>query len=431
MQPLRVEVLQSLQAVARLREPIDALNAASRRPCPFATFEYLAAFLAHDEHGAREDELRFYAAFEGDRLAGYLPLRKFRDRMAGLPFGRIGMLISHDTDRPHAVARSEDEPRVCRAFYDELLLREPGWDLVEFAQQDAASGLGELPPLDPLRHSARRLETMPNSTVPLPFTSIADYQRGLSKNRRHESVRHCRKLFAAGRVEALSCTDPRGRAALLDLYLDLERRSWKEKARAGIRRHPERVAFFRSLCGRDQPLQLELDFVLLDGVPVCGLVSGAFEGTLYALETAFDDAYAALGPGHLLTLLVMRRCITRADRAVNFDGNYAYYKERLGAVVTPTFAVQIFRVGSAPWVRALAGDLKRRLLPPRDGSRWNPERRRVAQAGADGAPERSLERQLAASVLRDLAARGIRVERLAGDSLERALPFAVAEGRAA
>src|SRR4051812_38904408 len=138
---LRIEVLRSLGAVAPLRDQIDALNLVSRRPCPFSTFEYLETFLAHDEYFAREDELLFLAAFDESRLAGYLPLRKFHDRRFVVPFGHVLPMISHDTDRPHVVARADDEARCCEAFYRYLLDRERGWDLLELPMQDEASGL--------------------------------------------------------------------------------------------------------------------------------------------------------------------------------------------------------------------------------------------------------------------------------------------------
>src|SRR3954465_7627690 len=263
MGALQIEVLRSLEAIAPLRDQIAALNLVSRRPCPFSTFEYLETFLAHDEYFAREDELLFFAAFEGSRLTAYLPLRKFRDRRFGVPFGHVMPMISHDTDRPHAVARAEDEARCCEAFYLHLLERERGWDLLDLPMQDGASGLSTPPPGNPLRFFVRRSETMPNTTLPLGFPSFAAYLGGLSASQRRENMRNCRKLFAAGHVELISCSDERARRPLLELYLDMERRGWKEAARAGVRRHPRRVEFFDALCEKGQPLAIEFDLVLL------------------------------------------------------------------------------------------------------------------------------------------------------------------------
>lgn len=433
---IRIQALRSLEEVRPLRDAIDALNLASRRPCPFATFEYVATFLAHDEYARPDKKLLFLAAFEGDALVGYLPLCKSRPRLFGVPYTRIDMLVWHDTDRPHVVSRTADEPRVCAAFYRYLLERERRWSVLEFGMQDAESSLRQLPRLDPLRLYARTYPDMPNTTVPLGYASFAEYFRGLAGHQRRNVSRLCRRLLGAGRVEVISCTDPGGRPDLLDLYLDLERRSWKQAARAGIGREPRRVAFFRDLCGGDQPLQLGFDLVLLDDLPIAGLVSGAFAGGLYGLEMAFDQDYEDLAPGHLLSLAAMRRGLAGHHASFNFNGNYAYYKAKMGGVVTETSAVQIYRVGSLPWLRARGGELLRRLRPPQgDGAeRHNPARRRVQTANAEesrdektGArprPPRDDERTRARAILRQLEERGVHIERLSGEILERALPFA-------
>ncbi len=430
---LRVEALRSLSDVAPLRERIDALNLASRRPCPFSTYEYIQTFLAHDEYARPDKKLLFLAAFDGDQLVGYLPLCRSRDRIFRLPYHRLDVLVWHDTDRPHAVARAEDEARVCEALYRHLLKRERWWSYLELGMQDADSGLAKLPPLNPLRYYARTFENMPNTTVPLSFASLADYFKTLAGPQRRNVSRLCRRLLAAGRAEVIACTDPLARDALLDLYLDLERRSWKEAAHAGIRRDPRRVELFRALCATGQPLELGFDLVLLDDLPIAGLVSGAFAGGLYGLEMAFDEAYDDLAPGHMLSIMAIRRGIEGRYRSFNFDGNYAYYKSRLGGVVTETKAIQIYRVGRLPWLKARGGELRRRLRPPPpEADKFNPERRRAQTDGGEGGtaksqpsarPERRQEREQARDALRELEAAGLRIDRLVGDKLERALPF--------
>ena len=274
----RVEALHSMQDVKKLRQEIDELNLASRQPSPFATFEYVETFLAHDEYGTREEELLFLVAFDGARLVGYLPLRKHRDRTLRIPFGRIGVLVSHDTDRPHVVARADDEARCCDAFYRHLLERERGWSLLELAMQDADSGLNTVPPLPRWRYRAHRFETMPNTTVPLKFSSLSEYFKAVPGPQRRNVGRFGRRLLAAGRVEFVACEDPRGGSAMLDLYLNLERRSWKEAAHAGVRRDPRRVELYRALARPGQPMRLGVDLLLLDNLPVAGLIHGAFAG---------------------------------------------------------------------------------------------------------------------------------------------------------
>lgn len=428
MTTLRIQALRSLDAIAPLRAQIDELNLVSRRPCPFSTYEYIETFLAHDEYGARPEEMLFLAAFEGDKLVGYLPLRKHQARVFNVPYRKVDVLVSHDTDRPHVVARAEDEARCTEAFYRHLLKRERGWSFLELSMQDADSKLRTLPPTSKLRFYTRSSESMPNTTIPLEYASFSDYFNAIPSSYRKNMARLCRRLLGAGRVEVVSGTDARARPALFELYLDLESRSWKEAAHAGIRRAPRRIELFRALCAPHQPLEMGFDLVLLDDLPIAGMFAGAFSSTLYGLEMCFDREYEDLGPGHLLTLVTMRRAIAGGYRAFNFNSNYSYYKSKMGGVVTETSAIQIYKVGTIPWLKARAGEIKRRLQPPVvEEQRFNVDKRRVEGEGEREAQgERSpriREREQARTLLERLEHEGVPLERLSGAALARALPF--------
>jgi hypothetical protein len=335
----------------------------------------------------------------------------------------VGVLVSHDTDRPHVIARPEDEARCAQAFYEHLLARERGWSLIELGLQDADSALVAVPELNPLRHWTRRFENMPVSRIPLPWRSLADYLASLNAHQRKTLTRFVRRTFATGHVESIACTDPRGASDMLDLYLDLERRSWKAAGHAGIGRDPRRIAFYRALCAEEQPLRIEIDLLLLDGLPIAGTLTGSFNGIFHALETCFDADYRDLGCGNVAVLLFFRRAMAANVREINMNGNYAYYKERLGGVVTETSAVQIYRVGSVPWLKAQAGALKRRLRPPiEDKVEFNPDRR-ANEEHSTVRPEHAEERARVRATLEALEGRGVRLDRLSGSELEAVIPL--------
>ncbi len=433
MPELTVHPFTSFAELSSIREEMDALNLGARRPCPFATFEYLQTLVAHDEYARPDDQMLFLAVREGSRLVGYLPLRRRRERVLGVECRRIGMLADHDTDRPGLVARAEDEARCCEAVFRHLLTQDRNWTFLELLFQDAESGLDRLPTMASGRFHVRRFENMPNTTAPLPFRSLKEYYKALGSSHRRNVASRGRKLLQAGRVEVVASCDPRARRALLDLFLDVERRSWKEAAQAGIRRHPKRMAFYRELCEPGQPLALGFDIVLLDGLPVAASIAGSFEGTWYSLEVAFDEAYDDVGPGTLLWLMTFGSAIQAGARAYNLGGNYAYYKSRWGGVVTPTAAIQVYRVPSIHWLKARGGELRRRLLGSETASEnFNPERRKVAGATDEGKPEadkagprpvREVEREEARRVLHDLEVAGVPLVRVAGPELEAILPF--------
>ncbi len=418
MRGLSVRVFRSLAELTPHRDALDALNLASRRPCPFSTPAYVETFLAHDEFGASERELLFLTAFDGDQLVGYLPLRKHRERTLGLPWTKISVLISHDTDRPHVIARREDEARCAQAFYAHLLEHERGWSLLELALQDSESALLEVPPLKPWRHWARRFPNMPVSRAKLPWKSMPEYLGAMPGSHRKNFMRSLRRTFGAGHAEAVSCADPRGLPAMLDLYLALERRSWKAAGHAGISRTPQREAFFRALGEAGQPMRLGVHLLLVDDLPVSGAVTGEFEGVLHGFETCFDQDYEDLGCGHLGVLLAFRHAFSRGLGELNLNGNYAYNKSNFGGVATETVAVQLYRVGSLPWLKARLGQLKQWWRPSdAQAIAFNPERRAHEQH-AEVRPPRLDERAQVRSTLLALEQRGVELERLSGAALE-------------
>lgn len=116
----RVVAYRSLADVTRFAARLDALNLASRRPSPFDTFAYLQNFVAHDEYKKPGEKMLFLVAFDGGDPVGFLPLREIPERLFGVPYTAIRFLMTHDNDRPRAVARPEDEARCCEAFYRHL-----------------------------------------------------------------------------------------------------------------------------------------------------------------------------------------------------------------------------------------------------------------------------------------------------------------------
>jgi len=422
---VEVKVVRSHAQLAPLFGEIAALNLASRRPCPFSTPEFLSLMLEHDEFARPGDQLLFLLAYVGDRLVGYLPLRKTMRRALGVPYGRIESLSLGYLDRPYAVARAADEAVCAAAFYRHLRERERGWSMLDLTSQDAASAFHAIVDAPGNGYWARRFQADPNTTIPLPLTTLVDYFKSLDGDFRHTVARRCRKLLTAGRVEVVSSSDPASRGALLDMYLDIEARSWKASVGAGIARHPQRLALFRALCA--SPLTTLLLIILLDGVPIVGQAVIEFEGAWHGLETAYDSAYSDLAPGYLLHLVVLGEAIARGQRALNLLHAYAYFKKSWNGVVTETAAVQVYRVPSAPYLKARAGDLKRfRARGGKDAEQFNPARRAAGEQSSSKdspRPSRDAAARLAAASLARLAMVNPGVRTLTGDALVATLPF--------
>jgi hypothetical protein len=75
-----VKSFGTVRGVPILEAQLDALGAASRLPSFFSSRGFLEALLDHDERRVPGDEVVLLAALEGDRLAGFLPLRRIPER---------------------------------------------------------------------------------------------------------------------------------------------------------------------------------------------------------------------------------------------------------------------------------------------------------------------------------------------------------------
>lgn len=384
---ITVLCFDSLEAAATHRDDVNALNRLASRPDPFSTFEFFETYLRHDEDfpGGHDVKVWFLVAFRDAQLIGYLALKQVTRRTLGLRAVTVGFLVTHDTDRPHVVSRAEDLVQVSAAFYAHLLARRHEWSCLEFQQQDDSSSLFPPPAGADLKGClVRQWTTLENCTIPVRWGNLADYFHAMSRKFRVNLGRQMRALLAEGAVELLTSSDPATTPALFELYLCIEAHGWKAEAKANIGRHPERIAYFRSLLDAHQPMRVSIQILLLDGEPVAGLICGAFEARLYALHIVYDDRLARLAPGSAMLLLGMRQAIVGRCDAFNLLSGFGYFKVRWLAQITPLRVAQIYRVGSLLYWRRVIGDFRRSVSTASlNESRvmFNPLRRRVAIAG--------------------------------------------------
>jgi hypothetical protein len=366
---IEVRCFESLTEAEFLRDEVNELNRRSARPDPFSSFEFFETFFRHEELFAQEGRLKlwFLTASSAGRLIGYLALQRVTRKVMGIRISMLGFLVTHDTDRPHLVAQTESVAAVSEAFYAYLLGRRAEWSFLEFLQQDDSSPLFPPPAATDLHgYVVRQWPSLANGTIRVRWGTLAAYSGSLSKKFRGNVHRQMRNLLAAGEVQFLSSEDAGSTPALLELYMIVERRSWKARADATIGPHPQRVGYILSLLDAKQPMRVSIHILLLDGIPVAGLITGAYLTGLYALHTVYDDRYSRLAPGAAMLLMGVRQAIEGQYAFFNLLSGFAYFKARWLAEITETRIAQIYRAGGVmSWHRWL-GDCKRRILS--DGS---------------------------------------------------------------
>ncbi|MDP1825794.1 MAG: GNAT family N-acetyltransferase [Archangium sp.] len=335
---------------------MEKVNASSNSASLFSSPTWLKYFLAHDpsfkERGATPWLL---AAWEGGVLKGYLALKRVLER--GGPV--LSSLISLEVERPGVVAAPEDLARVSQAFFRVLLGRASEWDLLEFFQQDAGSPLFHGPAELTGRHWLRRLPDRNSNVLALPFSDLAAYAASLSKNMRHSTKKQLKGLLASPGLTLLTAKNPAGCSALFEVFLDIERRSWKVRVGATV---GEREALYRAAFA-DPSVETVACIASLDGLPMAGSIWVHYGRNTYHLQTIYSEAHEGLAPGTLMMVVTLADALERKSEAFDMLPDFSHYKARWGTRTIETQWVQIFRVGSQRHLRAVAGDFWRRVKP--------------------------------------------------------------------
>jgi hypothetical protein len=361
---LEVRCFETFHALGGHRGAINALNRESARPDPFSTFEFMESFHRHDELRAGRGGLPLWllAVFERDLLQGFVALQGRITRVLGLPQRTLGFLVTRDTDRPHVLARPERLADVSAAVWQYLLERGAEWQVLELYQQDLAMLplCGTLPSL-PARYILREWPSLANATIHLRWRTLDDYAASLVRKFRVNLGRQMRNLAAAGHVEIIASSDAAATPAMLDLCCQIEQRSWKARAMATIGRHPDRRRYFEALLDPSQPMRISIQLLLLDGLPIAGLMVGSFGGNLYALHVVYDERYGRFAPGSAMLLLGVRQALMQGCTQLNLLSGFGYFKSRWLAQMTETRIIQVYRREGLLFARRWLGDLLRRV----------------------------------------------------------------------
>ena len=335
---------------------MEKVNATSARASLFASPAWLGHFLAHDvDFNAQGARPFILGAWEGGTLKGYLPLKANHNRG-----GRVlSSLISAEVERPRVVAAPEDDQRVSQAFFRALLNCAEEWDLLEFYQQDESSLLAAPTGLTD-RHWFRRLSDRANNVLELPFADMTAYAAALSSSMRYTKKRELKAILAAPGLKVSIAQNPVACTALFEVFLDVERRSWKHRAKAGV---GSREKTYRAALA-DPRVQTSACIASIDGVPMGGSLWVHYGKRSYHLQTVYAESYEALAPGTLLTCVTIADALERRQVAFDMLPDFSHYKSRWGAQTIETHWVQIFRVGSRRHLRAVVGDFWRKIRPP-------------------------------------------------------------------
>lgn len=185
-------------------------------------------------------------------------------------------------------------------------------------------------------------------------TSWQGYIGSLPRKRTSRWERQNRRLRDAGEVRVGRLDDSTDVDRLVDRFIDVESRSWKEREGTSIRGRGL-AAFYHELCralaerGWLQPWWLEFD-----GRMIAFILGVVFQGTYYVLKTSYDESYSRLSPGVCLFHDTIRGAFEAGVDHVDFLGERAKWKCEWASGEQAHATVALYPRGPAGAVRYLA-----------------------------------------------------------------------------
>jgi CelD/BcsL family acetyltransferase involved in cellulose biosynthesis len=231
------------------------------------------------------------------------------------------------TDYQDVVARSEDAGIVAGALGEWIAAQRTPRVLLDFVPEEAATADAISRVLSAAGYDVHvdRLVTAPRVELP---TTFDEYVQALGKTERHELRRKLRRLEAGRRIAFRFAGDGE-RAAVLDRFVALHRRSRGEKAEFMT---GETERFFRDVAEAIAARGwLRLGVLGVDGEDAAVLFGFAYEQTLALYNAAYDPDLATLSVGIACAAYAIRSAIDEGLRVYDFLRGDERYKYDLGA----------------------------------------------------------------------------------------------------
>jgi CelD/BcsL family acetyltransferase involved in cellulose biosynthesis len=283
---------------------------------PFYRHEF---FRVWADNFAPEARARVLTLRDGEgRLCAALPLVAERTRLSGVPVRQLSAMANPHSCRFDLLAR---EPEAAAVAFLAHLRREPGWDvlrLTDVPEGGAGWCLDEAARAAGLPRGA--WESLRSPYVPLPDSWEA-YQRTLSSRFKANCRRRRRKLEARGRVEVERVEGGLELEARLEEGFMLEASGWKGRRGTAMAQDGRTRGFYAELAREaGYAGRLALYFLRLEGRAVAFQYGLRHGGRYFLLKPGYDESLGECSPGQLLMEEVLRDCVARGLRELDFLG---------------------------------------------------------------------------------------------------------------
>lgn len=312
------------ELIEQLSRPWTALCQAGDYHPPFYRPEWIGAYV---RAFAPRSRLLIATAYQGDRLAGLLPLVEERIPFRGLGLRRLRSAANTHSCRFDLLrAPGPEGEQAARAIWASLRDR-PGWDLIELNYVPAGAALDEL--LAAAAADGFLISREPLYTSPyIPLVDVTDAAAvPASAHFRQNQRRRVRKAQESHgiRLTRFDRADP----AALGTFYKLESAGWKGRDGSAISCHRATRQFYDEIAGAAAANgTLALYLLDLGEQPVAAFFGLMQKRRYYALKVAYDESYSFYAPGHLLVESVLRDILRAGATEFDFLGPAMEWKAK-------------------------------------------------------------------------------------------------------
>ncbi|WP_186767473.1 GNAT family N-acetyltransferase [Blastopirellula retiformator] len=268
-------------------------------------------------------ELYLLAIYDGDRLAGALPLYRTRSAAKGAVLRLIGD-GEVCTDYCSVLATSTDLPHVCAALAewltDAATSTDHSWDLLELenvaADDEGVSLLRhELDQAGNLLHEREALQCW---RLQLP-ASLEEYEAGQSKSHRKQIRRFYKRTLDTDRARLHVCNTLDQLPHAMEVLIDLHMRRRQSLGQPGCFASPQFDRFLRLAAAELTTIgKCEILWLDLDQAPIAAEIHFLGEGIPFCYQAGVDPDRLTDDPGSLMQAAIIRRSIELGHTAIDF-----------------------------------------------------------------------------------------------------------------
>jgi len=257
----------------------------------------------------------------------------------------------------------------------------------------------DAPLIDEIRRAARgraKMMVKPQEIPAAPWLDIdpswVEPDQHLKRNTKQSIRRNERRLREAGELR-IDFHEPAEHEvdALLDIAVEVEAKSWKDRTGTALAHDDRQRNFFRlyakiaAKAGR-----LHVTLVSLDGQPVAMYIGEIYAGVFWGYKTGFDEAFAKFGPGMLIHYHLISHLAGRGVTRFEMQGQFIEYKRRWTDKAVETVAVRIYPYTPRGFAAA-AYDAWRQRRKRREAAQEAAAREHAAKPSSPPATEKPAE----------------------------------------